>query len=412
MNANDRTSRRLNSNTKLIALAAFGNSIIICLHIVLFYRSWRNFDEQAKAWSQNVAKLLEVSVYDKFDAVERSLSNVVHEVENQLQSHTIDQNKINANLRFQISQTKNINNFLVANESGDIIYGNEFNRDKIINVNDRDYFARLCNHPEEVNAVSNLLKGRILDKWEVVLARKIHKPDGAFGGAVIATFNIDYFNTLFSNYKLGPNGAIGIRDLDYRLVALYPKADGPASQIGSDVVSQTTRDMIKSNPTTATYSTIFARDHKRRMVTFRKISDYPFYVFATISPDEYLYAWKKELAFTSVLLAIFVGATIVSIYVTIKNRNVEIAHAASIQYGEKLNAQNRELNEALSRVRRLEGLISICAYCKKIRNEQESWEQLENYISEHSDAKFSHGICPNCMNKYFPEYSKDAKPKQ
>lgn len=54
---------------------------------------------------------------------------------------------------------------------------------------------------------------------------------------------------------------------------------------------------------------------------------------------------------------------------------------------------------ALAAVKRLEGVIPICGVCKKIRNDKESWQQLEQYISEHSDALFSHGLCPECYQK-------------
>lgn len=53
----------------------------------------------------------------------------------------------------------------------------------------------------------------------------------------------------------------------------------------------------------------------------------------------------------------------------------------------------------LARVKRLEGIIPICSYCKKIRDDKDSWLQLEQYLSEHSDAVFSHGICPHCMEE-------------
>lgn len=58
-----------------------------------------------------------------------------------------------------------------------------------------------------------------------------------------------------------------------------------------------------------------------------------------------------------------------------------------------------ELRAALAKVKQLEGIIPICSYCKKIRDDQESWQQLESYISEHSEALFSHGICPECFIK-------------
>jgi PAS domain S-box-containing protein len=57
----------------------------------------------------------------------------------------------------------------------------------------------------------------------------------------------------------------------------------------------------------------------------------------------------------------------------------------------------KELRDALRQVRTLQGLIPICAWCKKIRNDKGYWQQLEAYISEHSEADFSHGMCPDCV---------------
>jgi DNA-binding response OmpR family regulator len=61
--------------------------------------------------------------------------------------------------------------------------------------------------------------------------------------------------------------------------------------------------------------------------------------------------------------------------------------------------QKEELEAAFARVKQLEGIIPICSYCKKIRDDQKSWHQLEKYISEHSEAVFSHGACPDCLEE-------------
>ncbi len=60
----------------------------------------------------------------------------------------------------------------------------------------------------------------------------------------------------------------------------------------------------------------------------------------------------------------------------------------------------RELEEALSRVKTLQGLLPICSYCKKIRDDRNYWQQVEGYISDHSEAQFSHGICPECYTRF------------
>jgi len=64
---------------------------------------------------------------------------------------------------------------------------------------------------------------------------------------------------------------------------------------------------------------------------------------------------------------------------------------------------NRELQEAQSRIRVLDGLLPICATCKKIRNEQGNWEQMEGYITRRSEAEFTHGICPDCKVRFLAD---------
>jgi DNA-binding response OmpR family regulator len=76
---------------------------------------------------------------------------------------------------------------------------------------------------------------------------------------------------------------------------------------------------------------------------------------------------------------------------------------ARLQVGErvialqqKLAARVSELEAALSQVKQLRGLLPICSYCKRIRDDQNYWEQVDSYIAKHSAAQFSHGICPDC----------------
>jgi DNA-binding response OmpR family regulator len=65
----------------------------------------------------------------------------------------------------------------------------------------------------------------------------------------------------------------------------------------------------------------------------------------------------------------------------------------------KLANRARELADALARVKRLQGLLPICSWCKKIRDDHNYWQQVEEYISDHSEARFTHGICPDCRKR-------------
>ncbi len=68
---------------------------------------------------------------------------------------------------------------------------------------------------------------------------------------------------------------------------------------------------------------------------------------------------------------------------------------------------NLELQKALSDNKQLSGLLPICASCKKIRDDKGYWNQIESYIGEHSDAQFSHGICPECARRLYPNFYKE-----
>ncbi|MCA1809673.1 MAG: VUT family protein [Lentisphaerae bacterium] len=81
--------------------------------------------------------------------------------------------------------------------------------------------------------------------------------------------------------------------------------------------------------------------------------------------------------------------------------NAELTHAqAEIERRKEVEAQ---LKQALTEVKTLRGLIPICAGCKKIRDDKGLWEQIESYVTRHSDARFSHGLCPDCVRKYYPD---------
>jgi hypothetical protein len=68
----------------------------------------------------------------------------------------------------------------------------------------------------------------------------------------------------------------------------------------------------------------------------------------------------------------------------------------------------KDLQEALNSVKTLKGLLPICASCKKVRDDKGYWNQIEAYVSEHSEAEFSHGICPECAQKLYPRYYRDT----
>jgi CheY-like chemotaxis protein len=92
-----------------------------------------------------------------------------------------------------------------------------------------------------------------------------------------------------------------------------------------------------------------------------------------------------------------------------REAQAEVAHLAALAEARRQQEDQerlqliQDLSEALERVKTLSGLLPICAGCKKIRNDAGSWQAIELYIKEHSNAEFSHGLCPECARHYYPD---------
>jgi DNA-binding response OmpR family regulator len=89
---------------------------------------------------------------------------------------------------------------------------------------------------------------------------------------------------------------------------------------------------------------------------------------------------------------------------------------ARVRVGERIidleqQLRNRvtELEEALAHIKFLQGILPICMFCHRIRDDEESWRRIEDYLMEHADVQLSHGLCPVCFEKHYPELYRKAK---
>lgn len=105
-------------------------------------------------------------------------------------------------------------------------------------------------------------------------------------------------------------------------------------------------------------------------------------------------------AFSYLLKPYDIDQLLLQIHRAIEKQSVEEELRISRQL---LEDKVTELEASLARVKQLEGVLPICMYCKKIRDDKENWRQMEEYISQHSDACFSHGLCPECYEKQMAE---------
>lgn len=108
---------------------------------------------------------------------------------------------------------------------------------------------------------------------------------------------------------------------------------------------------------------------------------------------------RRNDCFTFDIIHYFEGIS-ASIGVALNRKQAEAA----------LDEERRRLHKALEDVKTLRGILPICSSCKKIRDDQGYWNQVEQYVSEHSEAQFSHGICPECLKQLYPELARKMVP--
>jgi integral membrane sensor domain MASE1 len=129
----------------------------------------------------------------------------------------------------------------------------------------------------------------------------------------------------------------------------------------------------------------------------------------------YLYGFSASIAVTGLLLGSAVterGMALDELSRArrdLENRVAERTAALQSELAEREKLLH-DLREALAKVKTLSGLLPICSSCKMIRDDRGYWTQVERYISAHSEAQFSHGICPACLKTLYPEFADNAPP--
>ena len=123
--------------------------------------------------------------------------------------------------------------------------------------------------------------------------------------------------------------------------------------------------------------------------------------------------WVGRISLTASMNAIYpiafscpvIITGMVSLVISRETLRLEEKQAALIA---SLEATKAELERSLSNVKQLTGLLPICASCKKIRNDDGYWQQVESYLSQHTEVEFSHSICPPCVRKLYPELAAEV----
>lgn len=380
-----------------VLLAFFAACALAAFSLV---RSRAQYRKAAETSARNLCVVLGDNLASVYQKVDLALLAAKDEVEGQLASNHPDGARLESLLRNHRQRIPALVALRVVDAEGIVRHGDlppESRRD----LADRDYFIRLKSDPEAGLVISKPLLGRVVARWALMMARRINRPDGSFGGMVYGGLDLEWLHQYFGSLAIGREGALTLRDAEFTILV---HRGGGANPAGRAEVSQAFRDLRASGHSEGTYEAASGVDGVARIHAYRRIDPYGQYLQVGLGRHEVFRPWWREfgqdLGFLVALLAILAASYWVVQRALARQREADAERDRVIE----------DLMQSLVEVRALRGLLPICSHCKKIRNDEGYWDQLETYICSHSDAQFTHGICPECAELLFPEVFEAQKP--
>ncbi|HEY3401338.1 MAG TPA: hypothetical protein VGK03_11975 [Geothrix sp.] len=369
------------------------NLFVISMAGFSLRKSRRNHQEQAIATAQNLAQVLDRNVADTFSKADLAVWAVKDEVERALADSGNRRQGLDAFIRRQHERAPELVALRTTNTQGVIEHGSGVGVGVYVSVADRDHFIRLRDVPDAGVVISRPLVGKLTGTWVIILARRIERPDHSFAGIAQAVIALDQFGKAFSALDVGPHGSVALRDLDLGLIARYPEPTSAGTAIGQRVVSREFVAFAQSGRSTGMFEARTPFDHIQRTFAIRRVSNQPFYLLVGLADQDYLSAWWRDVFQESLEALLFACLTLVASW-------------AVYRAWLRQQAAHEHLTALLAEVKTLGGMLPICSHCKKIRDDRGYWNQIEAYLNEHTDAEFTHGICPDCAKEVFPKSGK------
>lgn len=262
-------------------------------------------------------------------------------------------------------------------------------------VGDREYVRAQKNPATRGFYIAKPVLSRVTKLWGIPVSYPITR-NSAGMAVIFAAIELPTLNELYETVRPKPDGGITLTTLDGIILDRVPfDAESMGLPIGGEMNHRDIPDGIQTM--------VSPIGNVEKIISFQKIQDMPLRVSISIPKDEVLSSWRYRMIIFFSLLSLMSILIILFGFFLYKSwlKIIESEKNAKI-LNDDLQTKNLELEDALSQVKQLSGMLPICASCKKIRNDTGYWEQIEHYIGTHSEAEFSHGLCPDCGKMLYP----------
>ena len=369
--------------------------LIIALAGWTLQQAHQRYVRQAEAITENLAQVLEENIRGTVNQIDLGLLAIKDEFERTDIPEAKKQ--IKAHIEAQLTRVRLLDGVRLADPQGILYQGNNLPTDRQVNVADRDYFQHLKAHPEAGLFISQPNIGRVTGTWGIQVARRLNQRDGGFAGVVFGQITLSQLSQTFKQVDVGSHGSISLRGEDLGLLVRFPASPGSDKLLGDRTVTGDYLRALQTNLSTTHFTARSVVDGSLRTYTMRRMAAPTFYILIGLSQEDYLQSWRREAVLSA---SAVLGLLALSFGITWLARSAWKRQLASQVERDHLI---EKLTHALAEVKNLSGMLPICGHCKKIRDDQGYWNHLEAYISDHSEATFTHGMCPDCAQSFREE---------
>lgn len=377
-------SHGLKDTRVVVGVLLFINLVVLWMTVVSLQRNQRHAEEAAAASARNLSQVLERDLKGNIQRIDLALFALAQEMTHQRATGGLRQGELNGFIAHLFTQFPELSSIRTADAKGRIDHGIGVRPATAFSVADRAYFLEAKRNPQSGLLISPPLVGRISGQWVVILARRLNLADGGFAGVAYATITVEQFTLSMAHLELGPHGTATLRGGNLEFYAKYPAIHALGDIVGRRESSATFQTLLKQGRTSGSYKARGGLDGEERSFAFTKVGDHSLYIHVGLGSEDYLAQTRSEGRKSWIVAGLFLLVT---------------SGLAWMLY----HAWRRERERTLEEVKELRGLLPICASCKKIRDDAGYWNQIESYVQARSAAQFTHGICPDCATKMYPD---------
>ncbi len=342
---------------KCIALFVLLINLLVVIVVVLSLRSSRFHDEQkASIIAQSLAQILDKHIASEIDKIDLILLTVADEFEKGTKNDNIDGNQLNEFLARQKARLPIIESLRIADEQGLVRYGSGVVSAAETNIGDREHFIRPRDNPKAGLLICHPAFDK---KWVLPLCRRLSRSNSGFAGVVYANVEIAHFVEIFSVIDVGGHGGISLRDDKMGIIARYPSPKDIGSIIGNMTLSPELRKLFEAGKNSGTFFTPTSWDDVSKVVSYRKIADYPLYINVGMATEDYLSDMWKETVIMSTLSALFFLLTLFSAwliyrYMTALRKTTDALREAREGLEQRVEERTLQLGQANKALRESE----------------------------------------------------------